>query len=310
MSNFYFGQKPYQTYLQENALTRDASGQIARNVGSIKTRVSLNTLGIIASNFYLAQQFGEKFDAVSRALAWGIDHLIDGLSQVDASIEKLRADYVYAAGLLLDQLQIQNRHLSSVLERLDAIHKTLENPTLTQAREFYRIGSERLSRGLLDKSLEAFHKAEEKNDTDFFVQFQLGKLYLYGLDKDDNVVNLEKARQHLKQAARYAEAEMPFLSEFARWAGEAHLQCSIACYLRANELHIAGKPDEARQLIEEARDFARHACEVYPKLSESHYHLAKFSALLGNAGEAVASLERAIIADRNYCLKAETDKDF
>lgn len=79
-------------------------------------------------------------------------------------------------GLAIDVLQIQTGLLEDIVDILDGIHHTLQHPALTQAREQYQIGCQRLSVGLLDKAVEAFKRAEEKNDTDFFTQQHLGML--------------------------------------------------------------------------------------------------------------------------------------
>ena len=96
--------------------------------------------------------------------------------------------------------------------QLDTIHQTLQSPLLTQARELFRLGVEHYRKGLLDKALAAFLKAEEKSDVDFYLQFKIGKLYLYGRDEDANVIDLAKAESHFLLAARNANAERETLS--------------------------------------------------------------------------------------------------
>lgn len=153
-------------------------------------------------------------------------------------------------------------------------------------------------------------KSEEINDTDFFTQLYIGKLYLYGVNEDDNVVNTEKAEQHLRNATRYGKAEVSALPEFKRWVGEALLHTSIACYVQANDQRINEKTAKSKELISEAFKLAQQACEIYPSLSESQYHLAKYAALIGDEEKSVQSLEKAVNADVNYCLKIEFDRDF
>jgi WD40 repeat protein len=297
-------------YLQANSFVRDITGQIKKSGEATRHEISAQTIEIVASNERLAQEFGNGFDAVNGTLEMGFQRLESALSNVDASIDSLRADFNYNMGLLLDRLQIQNQLIFGVLERLDAIHKTLERPELTKAREFYNRGCERLSKGLLDKALEAFLEAEKKNDTNFFTQFQIGKLYLYGINEYDNVIDLAKAERHLRNATRYGKAEISVLSEFRRWTGEALLHASVACYAQANDLRINGNTTEANEFIFKAFHLAQQACEIYPSLSENQYHLAKYAALLGDVETSVQSLEKAVSADVNYCLKAEFDSDF
>src|ERR1035441_2310343 len=87
-----------------------------------------------------------------------------------------------------------------------------------------------VSRQKLDKALQALQRAAELNDTDFFIEFQIGKLYLYGIDDDDNVVDLARAKRHLLDAARYAKGEAAIDASFLRLAAQACLHASIASY--------------------------------------------------------------------------------
>ena len=311
MAEYVYGSGvPYGQYLQENAYVTDITGQIKKSGEATRNQISAQTREVVASNERLSQEFGAGFDAVKGTLDFGFNRVENALGNVEASIENLNSDFNYNMGLVLEQLQIQNQLTFGILKRLDAIHKTLENPELTKAREFYNRGCERLSKGLLDKALEALLKSEEINDTDFFTQFYIGKLYLYGVNEDDNVVNTEKAEQYLRSAIRYGKAEISALPEFKRWVGEALLHTSIACYVQANDQRINEKTAKAKEFISEALKLAQQACEIYPSLSESQYHLAKYAALLGDEEVSVKSLEKAINADVNYCLKIEFDRDF
>jgi len=311
MASYVYGSGvPYGKYLQDNAYVRDITGQIIKRGDATRQEISSQTREIVASNEKLSQEFGAGFDAVNGTLEFGFDRVENALGNVEASIENLHSDFNYNMGLVLDQLQIQNQLTFGILERLDAIHKTLEHPELTKAREFYKRGCDRLSKGLLEKALEAFLKSEEINDTDFFTQFQIGKLYLYGINEDDNVIDLQKAEHYLRYAARYGKAELSALPEFNIWTGEALLHASIACYAQANDHQISGNNDKANDFISEAFKLAQQACDIYPLLSESQYHFAKYAALLGKLEISLQSLEKAINSDVNYCLKVDFDQDF
>ncbi len=311
MAEYIYGSGvPYGQYLQENAYVRDITGNIKKSGEATRHEISSQTREIVASNERLSQEFGAGFDAVNGTLDIGFSRVESALGDVEASIESLHSGFNYNMGLVLEQLQIQNQLSFGILKRLDAIHKTLENPELTKAREFYNRGCERLSKGLLDKALESLLKSEEINDTDFFTEFQIGKLYLYGINEDDNVIDLEKAEQHLRNAIRYGKAEVSFLSEFKRWTGEALLHASISCYVQANDQLIYENKAKAKEFISEAFKLAKQSCEIYPSLSESQFHLAKYSALLGDNETSIKSLEKVIRTDVNYCLKIEFDRDF
>lgn len=300
----------YIKYLQTDSFVKDITGEIRTTGETISSKVSEQTKEIVASNDMLAYTFGSGFDTVSDTLNWGFNQLDNELRNVEASIESLRSDFNYGMGLLLAQAHTQNRLLSELLDKLDGIHKTLESPTLTQAREFYRIGCDRLARKLIDKALEAFILAEKKNDTDFFTQFQIGNLYLNGIDEDDNVVDLEKAKHHLLLAARFAKAEISLDSLFRDFAADALLKASFAAYFQLGEFDVTDNPDKARDLLNEAKKLALEAIGIYPHITESFYHLAKYHALLVEEEYAISNLEKAIVADRNYAIKCDIDGAF
>jgi tetratricopeptide (TPR) repeat protein len=213
-------------------------------------------------------------------------------------------------GLVLEQLRIQNRILEGILDQLDAIHETLKHPLLTQARELSKIGMDRASKGLLQEGLEALLESAEKNRTDFLVQLQIGKLYLYGQNATDNVIDLPKAEEHLRLASRYSNSEISHLPDAAKYCAEAFLHAAIACYAQANEKWLAKDVDSVRCFTEQALELSKQATQVYPQLAEAFYHHSKCAALLGDGETAVNSLKTAILTDRKYCLKADADRDF
>ena len=173
-----------------------------------------------------------------------------------------------------------------------------------------KIGMERMSKGLLGEGLEALLGSAEKNRTDFLVQLQIGKLYLYGKNPTDDVKDLPRANEHLLLAARYANREINSLPKPAKFCGEAFLHAAIACYAQANEKWLTRDVDAARRYTEQALELSQNATKVYPQLAEAFYNHAKFAALLNDGQTAINSLKTAILADRNYCLKADADKDF
>jgi hypothetical protein len=300
----------YDQYLQTNSFVKDITGQVRSSGKSLEARVSEQTKALVASDQQLADIFGAGFNSINSTLEWGFNRLEYALQDINISIDCLHASFNYSMGLLLEEVHIHNKLLSDLIGKLDAIHKTLESPVLTQAREYYHIGCERLSKGLLDKALEAFTEAEKKNDTDFFTQFRIGKLYLYGIDEDDNVLDLEKAKKHLLLAARYAKAEINIDAAFARFAAEALLHASIATYVQLGEKDILGDASKTRVLLEDARRLMAEAVKLDSRLSEAFYHLAKYSSLLNEPESSLSNLEAAIGQGREYAVKADIDHAF
>src|SRR5437870_4744298 len=91
-------------------------------------------------------------------------HRIEGT--LNSGFEALRAEFEWGFTLMVDRLDSQIELLSAVAARLDAIHKTLLSPLLTQARELFQLGQQHFRKGLLDKALDAYLKAAEKNEVD------------------------------------------------------------------------------------------------------------------------------------------------
>ncbi|GEM_PF-3333719 len=297
-------------FLQANSFVKDITGQIQSSGRSLESTVSERTRQIVASNEELADTFGEGFDEIDSTLNWGFNRIEQAIGGTKASIDALRADFNYSMGLLLLKVNTTNKLLSTLIDKLDAIHKTLESPTLTQAREFFNLGCQRLSKGLLDKALEAFMEAEKKNDTDFFIQFYIGMLYLYGIDDDDNVRDLQKAKNHLLLAARYGKAEINTDPSFSKLTAEAFLLASFAIYFRLDKDLMQSDASKSRAILEEARHLASDSIKFYPEYSEATYHIAKYSALLNEPSICLAELEKAINADRNYAIKVDVDGAF
>jgi len=313
---------------------QDITGAIKKSGSEVSYEISEQTRQVVASDQALARlqeselrelsTLSEGISSVGRqvdGLAGGIDRLrgtvAEGLGVVGQKldiltdgIERLGAQFQWGLALLIEQARVQSHLLNGMLERLDAIHRTLETPTLTQAREFYRIGSDRLKKGLIDKALGSFLESEGKNDADFLTQFSLGTLYLYGYNDDCSVLDLQKAQKHFRDAARYAKAEIPFLPEARRYCGEAYLHASIAYYVDAKAKQQSGDTSSSALCLRETVTLAEKASAVCPELTEALFQAAKASALLGDASATVDRLAAVIPTDRNYCLKVDNDPDF
>lgn len=296
----------WNQYLQAESFVRDVRGGIDTSRTAIRSAISSQTRTLVASNEQLANRFGRAFDQMSGRLEMGMRAIEQGIGNVAGAIEAFHADFTYSFSLLVEQMRIQNGLLAALIDKLDAIHNTLKSPTATQAREFYQIGCERLSRGLLDKAMNALQKSAELNDTDFFTQFQMGKLYLYGINDDDNVVDLAKAKGHLLEAARYAKAEAAIDPTFLRLAKQACLHASIAAYAGIDE---NGQAPRNVALLKEADSLASRALQYDPELGEAFFHRAKYCALLKEPNT-TSLLKSAIQLDRDYAVKVDLDAAF
>lgn len=229
---------------------------------------------------------------------------------LESGFEELRAEFQWGFTLMVDRMETQIEQLAQITAKLDAIHKTLQSPLLTQARELFELGQQHFRKGLLDKALDAYLKAEQKNEVDFPLQLQIGKLFLYGRDEDDNVINLAEAERHLLLAARYADAEKGTVPHRGRYCGEAYFHAAVAAYLKGESEQAAGHPDMKRECLERALKHLNKAELLWPRFTDIVYSQAKCNALLGHTREAVQKLEILADRDRRYCGKATHDRDF
>lgn len=286
----------WRDHLKVNPYVED----VTRETRGVQNKISQQTKDLVASNQALTRSFGEGFDSVNETLTWGIGNISSTISEVENSIHLFTANFDYNMGLVIAMLESQNALTQDLLQKLDAIHQTLKSPLLTQARELYHIGCERLKRGLLDKAVEAFHQAEDKNDTDFFTQYQLGNLYLYGINQECNVVDIIKARKHFLNAARYANAETSE-PRFTVFTAQSFFHASIACYA-LSKVNQEG--------LIEACDYAERARKLAPPFEEAIYHLAKFCAAMNQPERSINFLQEIIELNGTYAVKALEDSAF
>jgi hypothetical protein len=246
---------------------------------------------------------GEQFIEEIRRSGSKSEAAAAALSQ---NVNELRQDLNLGFTLMLERLDEQAQLMQGVIDELQGIHRTLKSPLLTQARELFRIGQEHLRRGLLKKALEYFLESEKKFDVDFALQLQIGKLYLYGRDREDDLIDLEAAETHLLLSAKYSTAHS---QEFARWDryfDEANLHLANVYYVRSSTARMAGNATESEQLLHKAL----HYCSVGTRYRARSCFCAKCEALLGKSNEAVTSLAWLIDRWRGYFPMAANDQDF
>jgi tetratricopeptide (TPR) repeat protein len=236
-----------------------------------------------------------------------LQHIHDAMNH---GFEQLRAEFEWGFSLLADRMDREIEELMQISATLDAIHRIVKSPLLTQAAELFQVGEERYKKGLLDKALEAFLQAEQKNDVDFVLQLQIGKLFLYGRDEFTNIINLPEAERHLLLAARFAIAEKGTVLQWDKYCGQAYFHAAIAAYLLGEEAQIGGDDAKVQACLERAIIYLKQAATLWPAFPEILYTLAKCHALLGQSQEAQNQLEALSDRDRRYFDKAVEDEDF
>ncbi len=125
-------------------------------------------------------------------------------SEINAAVGNLGEKLDWGFTLLSDQMEVQIRNLEEISEILKRIENILIGWDDTRWQEAFREGLKRRRQGNIAKALDKFKEAAEKNDVDFRLQLQIGKLYLYGKTEDEDLIDLDAAEKHLRDAEKYA----------------------------------------------------------------------------------------------------------
>ena len=235
-----------------------------------------------------------------------LDALSVTLDDLATGIEDLGAKFEWGFALMIEQQEKQIALLNQIVGQLDAIREAVQLPSTTRARELFILGQKDLRRGLYPEALQKFLAAERENQVNFPLQLQIGKLFLYGKNATDNVIDLLKSEQHFFLASRYAGRSQKWL----KYHGVALFHAAIAAYLIGEQEKLAGRTDSMRKCLERALDSIKFPVTTWP-VAELYYLAAKCRVLLGHKDRALANLK--ILAERDpvgYSAKVNRDMDF
>lgn len=207
--------------------------------------------------------------------------IVENTSRISEGIEALGSQFNYGMTLMLTELQAQSDISQGILDKLESIDETLKSPYETRAKEWINKGNELLANGVLDLALKAFKKSVEIFDLNFFAHMQLGKIYLYGVDKDHDFFRPALAKKHFVLAAKLAKSKANNSLLFAKYAAECYFHASVSCYVQANcEKDRPHLEDYSYLLYCEAVDNAYQADKIRPSFSENFYHLIKYQCIV------------------------------
>ena len=237
------------------------------------------------------------------------------------TIELLGNIFDYKLCLPIDTITVSNGNLRSVLSYLDELREPQKNPKTAQACEYRSSGINKLSVSLFDKSLELLLKSLELDDTDFFVNLQVAKIYMYCNNSEQNLVDLEKAGEYFRNALRYGQAELTsprligkskeafeikkMVAEIALHFAMLHLINANEAYFKENEISTDSVSDNYKKMHENAV----LSDTIYPTL-EAKYLQAKACILTGKEKEALDILTKIIREDLKYIYRIRKDADF
>lgn len=211
-------------------------------------------------------------------------------------------------------------HSIKIKKTLDNISESLSNPTITKANEFRDMAIDRMKKGLLDKALESFLKSYDLNDTDFFVNFQIGKIYLYGNIEDNNLIDLDKSEKFLKAALRYVDAEEKQEDiNICNLKTEILLENAQVNLVKTNELYIKENrqlTDNVKQAYIKTLNYAKQCCDIATKLkihdiqNNALVMQARINIYLDNKQEALKAIYVLLENDIKFIYFLRKDSDF
>lgn len=236
-------------------------------------------------------------------------NLADGINELSRNVVAIGSRFEYGMSLLASKLQVQEKQNKNIIYRLGNIETLLQSPDGTRAKEWFDRGIDYLSKQLLEEALAAFLKSKEVIDANFLTNYYIGKLYLFGADDDENIIDVEKAIELLDYTLKVGRGELLQHQEVVDLVAETAFNAGLAYYIKGISLH--------EQNADKARNFFVHALKRFEeanlvssnsKILEAHYHSAKIYALIGDK-TAVSELQYCIKHDILYARKAYKDAD-
>lgn len=271
---------------------RQSSSEVVRG-HALSTKILSQTINQNVN--FLAKTVTSNADKISvdiQDLSIGMEF---GLDKISEGISGLRADFNIGMGKVIAQFELMR---SEVQAGLDHTIEILQNRRKSEAQEHFRDALEYYREGckFFDKpqwfqdALKHFLASVERYERNPLAHLHIGHIYHYQKEQRD----FEKALNHYRLCYTYGEADKkdyPVAAQGYFYAG--WLQAAVF-----NNL------PEAIKLAEEC-------VKLDPKIGEAHFHIAKFSALLDQADQAIKHLRYAIENfDRNYYIKFSEDPDF
>ena len=313
-----------QTLEYKNALGslgRNLSNDFSRIVATNEQIISsldngLNNLAQVSEEGfkYLSEVNERGFNYLSEVNEKGFKNLAEinerGFNRVTSAIEALHSDLNYFFGTLIQRLEYQNTLLEGILS-------TIQAPFETMVKEYYRRGCMLAQGGILPEAIDCFKHTIEKMELGkhFFPSYyQLGRLYLSGIDDGVNIINPQTATFYLLDANKYGNDILRTNSGFKPVLADCKFYLSQSYYFQLKGLNN----DTEKELINNAIRYCEESVSLNDNLSQGYYHLAKYySYRLNNFNEykkneeierLKSNFRNAVTIDRNY-LRALISND-
>jgi tetratricopeptide (TPR) repeat protein len=282
---------------------------VSRQLDAVTGRLDVVSERVDAGFDTVSRHMGVGFSVLSGQLHSGFSNVArqmeSGFSGVSRQIGSMQAAMCMAFAHLDSTVQ---KSVEAICDKLDAIHDILNNPRLHKSRELYRMASSNYNNGFFKEALEDLKKAVQYHRTDYRSWFLIGKIYLFGLNGDYDVIDLDAAIEAFEKAVQYIRPD-------AENHNEARVTAAYFCYYLGlaqqtkamDSLHAQA---EFKSYLKKARDFYMKSWHYSPEMLESRYNRARCNVLLGDIENAMQDLETIIVKDPSYCIKSALDSDF
>ncbi len=282
-------------------------GSVDTVTGFVNTMA--NSMGEVSETLDILQsEVMYGFEEISKT----IRHILHASKSTTHTMAKMLSTVEWNMSILGEGQRLTNVLTQNIAE-------ILKIPEFQKERLYYTqnglkfLNNARINSALYKDALNNLLKAEAIEPTDYFILHKIGLIYLYA----ENCVDLKKAEHYFGKAAKYAEVETSpeaviledllqqdayktgsnYLDEtdIKRIAKESYYQGALACY--------------AQGKIREAAEFSQKAWFLDQSFTEAGFLAVKAFCARDQADAAVDILLDVVEQDKNYIIKAMTDKD-
>jgi tetratricopeptide (TPR) repeat protein len=303
-----------QTTLNADVLARNSKEQAAAIENAGKAIVASNMASAALLNRgmnELGYSMNAGFSQLSGDINAGFNQLSgninDGFDNVSREIGNMGAA-MRTGFMMMDKAVKESSR--AICGRLDLISDTLRNPSLTQAREYYRRAQTNYEKGFFEEALEDVKKSLDIHRVDYEAWFLMGKVYLFGAGEFSQVVDLDQAISALGQAAKYITPDSRAIPEARLLAAEVFFFWALAKQNKAYDIINGGTKEGAEQLLSESLRSYSQSYAFSETMLEAMFMAARCHVSMGNPGEALVCLEVISKKDPRYVLKTALEPEF
>jgi tetratricopeptide (TPR) repeat protein len=229
------------------------------------------TKNLIASNEQIISALDNSLDRLLQITEHGFNQLAQintrGFNQVTSAVELLHSDMNFYFGVVIQKLEYQNSLLNNILS-------TLQKPFESKVKEYYEKGCLFIKQGFLEGAIDCFKESISLKMGEYFFPsyFQLGRIYLTGIDEGINMVDLNSATAFLLKANEFGNRIVKTDKSFNPILADCKYFLSQSYYFK-----LTGKATASElETINKAIQFCEEAVVFNNNLSQSHYYLAKY----------------------------------